>query len=56
MSNKYIDIRHHFMRVMVGTKDMDIKYIRSKENPAGIMTKNFYEDEYAKHTNSIAEG
>ena len=56
MSNKHIDIRHHFMRDMVKYKDMDIRYIRSKDNPADIMTNNCSEADYDKVENRITEG
>ena len=35
---------------------MDIKYIRSEENPAGIMTKNCSEYNHIKHMKIITEG
>ena len=41
---------------MVEDKDMDIKYIGGKENPANITTKNVSEDDYVKHTKRITEG
>ena len=56
MRTKHIDICHHFLREMVEDKDMDIKYIRSEENPAYIMTKNGSETYYDKHTKNIKEG
>ena len=56
MCINHIDIRHHFLRYMVEYKGMDIKYIRSEENPAYIMEDNFPEDDYVKHTKSITEG
>ena len=56
MRTKHIDIHHHFMRDMVEDKDMDIKYIRSEENPSNIMTNNCSEDDYVKHMKSIMEG
>ena len=56
MHTKKIDICHHFLRNMVEDKNMDIKYISSKENPAGIMTRNFYEVDCVKHMKSITEG
>ena len=56
MCTNHIDICHNFMRDMVEEKYMDIKYIRSKENPADIMTKNFSETDYVKHTKRITEG
>ena len=56
MRTKNIDMRHHFMRDMAEDKDMDIKYIRSKEKPVGIMTKNFSEDDHTKNSKSIMYG
>ena len=53
MRTKHIDILHHFLRGMIEDKDMDIKYIRIKENPADIMTKNFSESHCVKHKKSI---
>ena len=40
MHAKNIDIYHHFMRDMLEEKDIDVKYIRSEENPADIMINN----------------
>ena len=53
--HKHIDIHHHFMRDMVGDKDTDIEYIRSKENPTFIMTNNCSEDENTKHLEITTE-
>ena len=53
---KHIDICHHFLKGMSENKYMDIKYIRSEENPAYIMKNNVYENYYAKHANEIMEG
>ena len=50
---KHIDICHHFMRDMMEYKDIDIKYIRSEENPADIMTKNTSEAYFVKHIKRI---
>ena len=55
MSTKHINLCHHFLRDVVDDRDIDIKYINSEENPAGIMTKNFPKAEHGKHTNSIIE-
>ena len=38
---------------MLEDKDMEIKYIRSEENPTYIMTKNGSDTYYAKHVNKI---
>ena len=35
---------------------MDIKYIRSEENPVYIMTKNCSESDHVKHAKRITEG
>ena len=55
MRTKHIDICHHFLREMVEDKDMDIKYIRSEEKPADIMTNDFSEANYVKHMKRIME-
>ena len=56
MRIKNIDIHHHFLRVVVEVKDMDINNIKSKENPADIIMKNYSEADYVKHTKRIREG
>ena len=56
MCAKHIDIRHHFLRDVKEVKDMVIKYIKSKEKYADIMTNNFSGDDYVKHTKRITEG
>ena len=40
---------------MIEDKDMNINYIRSKENSAYIMMNNCSEDNYTKHKKSITE-
>ena len=56
MLTSHVYIRHHFLRDMVEDKDMDIKDITIKENPAGIMMKNCSEAYYVKHMKMITEG
>ena len=53
MHTKHIDIRHHFLKVMVEDKYIDIKYIWSEEIPASITTKNTSKADFVKHTNRI---
>ena len=53
MHTKHIDIFHHFMRDMVEFNDIDIKYIRSEENTADIMTKNTSEADFVEKMKSI---
>ena len=52
----HIDINHHFLRNIVEDKDIDIQYIRNKENSAEIMTKNTPEEDFARHMKRITEG
>jgi hypothetical protein len=37
---KHIDIRHHFMRDLQDKKELDVRFKRSENNSADIMTKN----------------
>jgi hypothetical protein len=53
---KHIDIRHHWLRDLQTSKRIDIRYIRSENNPADIMTKNTGKDLYQKHTEEIRTG
>jgi hypothetical protein len=41
---KHIDIRHHYMRELQAKKDIDVRFKRSEENSADIMTKNTTRD------------
>ena len=45
-----------FFEVLVEEKYMNIKYIRSEENPSGIMTNNCSEAEHAKPKKRIMQG
>ena len=56
MPTKHIDICHNFMRDIEERKDMDIKYISSKEKPEDIMMNNFSESDHAKYAEIITEG
>ena len=53
---KHIGICHHFLTYMVVDKDIDIQYIRSKDNPVDIITKKTLEAYFARHMKSITEG
>jgi hypothetical protein len=41
---KHIDIRYHFMRELQAKKDLDVRFQRSEEHSADIMTKNTTRD------------
>ena len=53
---KHIDIRHHWLRDLQTSKRINIRYIRSENNPADIMTKNTGKDLYQKHTEAVRTG
>ena len=53
---KHIDIRHHWLRDLQSTKQIDIRYVRSENNPADIMTMNKTKDIYQKHSDNIRSG
>ena len=52
---KHIDIFHNFLRYMVEEKDIDIRYIRSEDNPADILTRNTSGSDFARHMKRIIE-
>ena len=53
---KHIDIRHHFMRDLQDNKTIDVRFKRSEDNSADIMTKNTTRDIHEKHSNKIQNG
>jgi hypothetical protein len=53
---KHIDIRHHFIRNLQEKKDLDVRFKRSENNSADIMTKNTTRDVHDKHSKSIRKG
>ncbi|CAM9438252.1 unnamed protein product [Chrysoparadoxa australica] len=48
---KHVDVRYHHVREMVESKMVKIKYIRSEEQPADILTKNSSYAGFARHRN-----
>ena len=46
---KHINIKWHHVRDMIKDGDLDVKYVRSDDNPADVMTKNSKEVLYVKH-------
>ena len=53
---KHIDVRHHVIRNLVEKKIIEIRFIKSKENIADILTKNVNEETFNKHTKKINNG
>jgi hypothetical protein len=50
---KHIDIIHHYMRDLQDTKALDVRFKRSENNSADIMTKNTTREVHDKHTQQI---
>jgi len=53
---KHIDVRHHYIRDLIRERKLEIKFVRSEDNPADIMTKNTNRDLFQKHSHNIKEG
>ena len=52
---KHIDIRHHYLRDLQGSK-LDIRFVRSENNSSDIMTKNTPNELFQRHTGRIRNG
>jgi hypothetical protein len=52
----HIDMRHHFMRDLQDKKELDVRFKRSKNNVADIMTKNTTRDVHDKYTQQVRDG
>jgi hypothetical protein len=53
---KHIDIRHHFTKNLIKTGRLDIRFKRSENNSADIMTKNLPRYLHQKQADGIREG
>ena len=53
---KHIDVRHHFIRDLIKEKKLEVRFIKSEDNPADILTKNVNKETYLKHANNILRG
>jgi hypothetical protein len=53
---KHIDIRHHYIREHVENGIVVIRFVRSDDNDADLMTKNTSQRLYKKHTEKYMEG
>ncbi|CAM9792837.1 unnamed protein product [Chrysoparadoxa australica] len=48
---KHVDVRYHHVREMVENKMVEVRYIRSEEQPADVLTKNSGYKGFARHRN-----
>ena len=53
---KHVDVRYHFVREMERAGEIEIKFRRSKDNGADLMTKNLGSELFFKHANEIVLG
>jgi hypothetical protein len=53
---KHIDIRNHFMRDLQAKKELYVRFKRSENNSADIMTKNTPREIHDKHTRQVRDG
>lgn len=48
-NSKHIDVRYHFLRELVGTGDLSVKYLRTDDQHADILTKAIGKESFEKH-------
>jgi hypothetical protein len=53
---KHIDITHHFKRELRDKKELDLRFKRSENKSADIMTKNTTRDVHGKYIQQIRDG
>jgi hypothetical protein len=53
---KHIDIRHHYMRDLHQEGRIDVRFVRSEDNPADIETKNTDKQTHDRHATNIRNG
>ncbi|KAK6123667.1 hypothetical protein DH2020_042591 [Rehmannia glutinosa] len=51
--SKHIELRHHFVRDLVGKEDINIDYISTSEQPADILTKAVTFEKFEKHKSQL---
>ena len=53
---KHIDIRHHYLRDLHSEGRLDVRFIRSEDNPSDIATKNTDVKTHEKHASDVRNG
>ena len=54
-NSKHIDVRYHFLRELVGKGDLCVKYLRTEDQHAGILTKAIARERFEKHRDFLLE-
>ena len=49
-TSKHIDARYHFLRELVGKGDFSVKYLRTEDQHADILTKASGQESFEKHS------
>ena len=47
-NSKYIDVRYHFLRDLIGKGDLSVKYLKAEEQHADILTKAIGRESFEK--------
>lgn len=50
---KHIDVRHHFVREAVANGSIEIKYLKTDEMPADLLTKALSSSKHVKFTSTL---
>ena len=53
---KHIDIRHHYLRDLMDEGRLDVRFVRSEDNPSDIATKNTDIKTHEKHAADVRNG
>lgn len=48
-NSKHIDVRYHFLHELVGKGDLPVKYLRTEDQHADVLTKAVPRERFEKH-------
>ena len=48
-NSKNVDVRYHFLRELVRRRDLSVKYLRTEDQHADILTKAVARENFEKH-------
>ena len=53
-NSKHVDVRYHFLRELVGKRDLSVKYLQTEDQHAGILTKAIGQESFNKHCDFLS--
>ena len=53
-NSKHIDVRYHFLRELVGKGDLCVKYLRTEDQHADILTRAIARESFEKHRDFLS--